>query len=117
MHRRPIISRPRSTASGVTSRSTSSRYSERPTKAPRATAIGSPIIPVPGIPTPIAFLRMLALRRTAILSGLAPSVSAARAVHSATAIGSVHPMAGTTSRLMRSMILRRSDKDSIAGYS
>ena len=27
------------------------------------------------------------------------------------------PMAGTTSRLMRSMILRRSDKDSIAGYS
>lgn len=60
--------------------------------------------PVPGIPTPMAFLRMLALNRAVIFSGREPSVSVARATHSATAIGSVHPMAGTTSRWMSAMM-------------
>ena len=32
-------------------------------------AMGKPIIPVPGMPTPIAFLRMFALKRTSIFSG------------------------------------------------
>ena len=77
---------------------TSNWYSERPIVAPSATAIGRPIIPVPGMPTPMAFFRILALNRTAIRSGSAPNVSVARATHSATAIGSVHPMAGMTSR-------------------
>ena len=36
-----------------------------------------------------------------------------RDVHSATAIGSVHPMAGTTSRLMRAMIRFRSFWDNM----
>ncbi len=104
MRRSSIMVRPRSTASGVTSRSTSRPYSERPIVAPSATAIGRPIIPVPGMPTPIAFLSMLALNRTSIRSGSAPSSSAARAAHSATATGSVHPMAGITSRRTRSNI-------------
>ena len=51
---------PCSTASGVTSFKTSSSYSERPINAPNATAIGRPIMSVPGIPTPIAFFRILA---------------------------------------------------------
>ena len=59
--------------------------------------MGSPTIPVPGIPTPMAFFNILALNRTSIFSGFAPSVSAALATQSATAIGSVHPIAGITS--------------------
>ena len=43
-------------------------------------AIGNPTIPVPGIPTPIAFFRMLALRNTSVFSGLQPKTSAALAV-------------------------------------
>ena len=57
-------------------------------------------MPVPGMPTPMAFFSMLALSSTLISSGLRPSVSAAFAVQSATAIGSVQPMAGTTSLCM-----------------
>ena len=67
---------------------------ERPTSAPMAMAMGSPIIPVPGIPTPMAFLRMFAESSAVMCCGLQPSVSVARAVHSATAMGSVQPMAG-----------------------
>ena len=68
------------------------------------------------MPTPIAFFRILALSRTSIRSGRTPSVSAARAVQSATAIGSVHPMAGTTSRFIRATIRARSSRG-IAGDS
>ena len=60
--------------------------------------MGSPTIPVPGMPTPIAFLRMLALRRAQIRVGSVPSRSVARAVANATQMGSVQPMAGTTCR-------------------
>ena len=42
-------------------------------------------------------------------SGLRPKVSVALATQRATAMGSVHPMAGTTSRLMRAMICSLSD--------
>ena len=59
--------------------------------------MGRPIIPVPGMPTPIAFFRILALSNTFILSGFVSSVSVALATHNATAMGSVHPIAGTTS--------------------
>ena len=59
--------------------------------------MGNPIMPVPGIPTPIAFFRMLALSKTVIFSGISCNISFARAVQRDTAIGSVHPTAGTTS--------------------
>ena len=72
--------------------------------APRATAIGKPIMPVPGMPTPIAFFRMLGLSFKSIFSGRHPSASVAFATQSATAIGSVHPTAGITSLLTSSMI-------------
>ena len=39
-----------------------------------------------------------------MLSGIVPRVSVAFATHNATAIGSVQPIAGTTSRLMRATI-------------
>jgi hypothetical protein len=76
--------------------------------APKAIAIGRPIIPVPGIPTPIAFLRILALSRTEIFSGSVPNNSVARATHNDTATGSVQPMAGITSLLIRAIIASRS---------
>ena len=66
--------------------------------------MGSPIIPVPGMPTPIAFFRILALNKTSIFSGFAPKVSVAFATHKATAMGSVQPMAGTTSRCTKAII-------------
>ena len=75
---------------------TSNWYSDFPINAPKAIAIGKPIIPVPGIPTPMAFLRIFAESNTRTFSGLEPSSSAARATHNATAIGSVQPTAGTT---------------------
>ena len=97
--------RPCATASGVQSRSTSSPYSLLPMSAPRAMAMGSPTIPVPGIPTPMAFLRMFAESRTSMRAGtrsLHPftvwSFSVARAQARATQMGSVQPMAGTTCR-------------------
>ena len=95
---------PCSSVSGVRSLSTSSWYSDLPISAPSAMAMGRPIMPVPGIPTPIAFFRMLALSITVIFSGRLPSISVALATQSATAIGSVQPTAGTTSRAMRSRI-------------
>ena len=98
---------PSSRVSGVRSLITSSWYSDFPTNAPKAIAMGSPIIPVPGIPTPMAFLRMFAESSAVMCCGLQPSVSVARAVHNATAMGSVQPTAGTTSRWMRSMICLR----------
>lgn len=64
----------------------------------KGVAIGSPIIPVPGMPTPIAFLMMFPLRPRLISSGCIPKSSVALATASDTAIGSVHPSAGTTSR-------------------
>ena len=54
------------TAAASTSRNTSKPYSECPATAPSATAIGRPVIPLLGIPTPIAFLNMLALNATSI---------------------------------------------------
>lgn len=51
-----------------------------------------------GMPTPMAFFRMLALSRASILSGLQPNFSVAYAVHNATDMGSVQPIAGTTSQ-------------------
>ena len=91
-------------ASGQTSLMTSSWYSLLPMMAPRAMAMGRPIMPVPGMPTPMAFLRMLALSSAVIFSGLVPNASVARATHRATAMGSVHPTAGTTSRLINAII-------------
>ena len=75
--------------------------------APSATAIGKPIIPVPGMPTPMAFFSMLPLSNTRIFSGRWPKSSVALAVQSATAIGSVQPTAGTTCRLISAMICSR----------
>ena len=98
---------PSSSASGVRSFSTSNWYSLLPMSAPRAMAMGSPIIPVPGIPTPMAFFRILALSRATIFSGLQPNCSLAFAVHRATAIGSVHPIAGTTSLCTKAIICSR----------
>ena len=96
---------PLATASSSTSFSTSSSYSDFPIRAPRATAMGRPIIPVPGMPTPMAFFRILAESSTSMRSGTEPSSSTALHTHSATAIGSVQPTAGTTSLLTRAMIL------------
>jgi hypothetical protein len=70
-------------------------------------AIGSPTIPVPGIPTPMAFLMMLALSLASIFSGRQPNFSVAFAVQSATHVGSVHPMAGTTSWCISAMMRSR----------
>ena len=66
-------------------------------------------MPVPGIPTPIAFFKILALNNTSIFSGFTPNVSAALATQSATAIGSVHPIAGITSFFISSIICCLSD--------
>ena len=63
----------------------------------------SPVIPVPGIPTPRAFLRMLGLTVTLSLSGGSPKALAAWAEAKATAIGSVQPKAGSTSLFMVAM--------------
>ena len=71
--------------------------------------MGRPTIPVPGIPTPMAFFSILALSKTSIFSGFTPNVSAALATQSATAIGSVHPIAGMTSFLINSIICLLSD--------
>jgi hypothetical protein len=79
-------------------------------------AIGRPIIPVPGIPTPMAFFSMLALRSTEIFLGLSPSVSVAFATQRATAIGSVQPIAGTTSFFMSAIICSLSDFEIIFGF-
>jgi len=97
----------------VISLSTSSPFSDLPTKAPRAMAIGSPVIPVPGIPTPIAFFSTLGLKKTSIESGLLSSTSVALAVHSETAMGSVHPTAGIISCCMIALIRDRSSIGSI----
>ena len=48
---------------------------------------------------------MLPLKLSEIFSGRLPSSSVALATQSDTAAGSVQPMAGTTSRCIRSMIL------------
>ena len=69
--------------------------------APNAIAIGNPVIPVLGMPTAKAFLYTFLERYTSISSGSDPNNSFARATHNATAIGSVHPMAGTTSQRSR----------------
>ena len=61
-------------------------------------------MPVPGIPTPIAFFRIFALKKTSIVSGAWPKISAALADAKATAIGSVHPIAGITSRWINLII-------------
>ena len=63
-----------------------------------AEAISKPTMPVPGMPTPMAFFKMLVLTHSAIFSGRQPSVSVAFATASATAIGSVQPSAGLISR-------------------
>ena len=79
-------------------------------------AMGSPIMPVPGMPTPMAFFRILALSHTVILVGTRPNSSVARATHSATAMGSVQPTAGTTSRFI-SARMRTLVSLSIIGFS
>ena len=71
--------------------------------------MGSPTISVPGIPTPIAFFSIFALNNTSIFSGFILRVSAALATQSATAMGSVHPIAGITSFLIKSIICFLSD--------
>ena len=98
---------PSSKVSGVRSLITSSWYSDFPMSAPNEMAIGKPIIPVPGMPTPIAFFKMFADKNALIFSGFCPNSSVARAVQSATAIGSVQPTAGTTCRCIKSMICSR----------
>ena len=80
-------------------------------------AIGSPTIPVPGMPTPIAFFRILALSLTSTRSGLCPSSSVALAVASATQTGSVQPMAGTTPFLIMRIIASRSSLLIINGFN
>ena len=105
------------TLSGVQPLSTSSCFSLSPISTPKAMAIGKPIIPVPGIPTPIAFLSTLALSRTSIRSGVCAKSSLAFAAHSATAIGSVHPMAGTTCRCISSRMAFLSFSDSMVSLS
>ena len=105
----------RATASGVSSFSTSSPRLELPHTAPRAAATGRPTMPVPGMPTPMPFLRMLPLTATSSLKSafmrqepqqgqFSEIISAALATASATAMGSVQPSAGFTSCLMRPMI-------------
>ena len=71
-------------------------------------AMGNPTIPVPGMPTPIAFLRMLALKKTSIFCGRVPNISVAFAVASATQMGSVQPIAGTTQCRTSAVICWRS---------
>ena len=107
---------PSSRVADVRSLITSRPYSDLPTMAPRAMAMGRPIIPVPGIPTPIAFFRMFADRCASIFSGRHPRSSVARATQSDTHIGSVQPTAGTTSRLMRLIICSRMLLSSITVY-
>ena len=98
---------PCSKSSGERSFNTSSLYSLLPMRAPNAMAMGRPIMPVPGIPTPMAFFRMLPLRLATICSGCCPNCSLAFAVQRATAIGSVQPMAGTTSCWTRAIMRSR----------
>ena len=85
-------------------------------RAPKAMAMGRPVIPVPGMPTPIAFFRMLALSKAVMCAGFCPSFSVALAVHNATHIGSVQPMAGTTSSCTRAMIRSRVSLSIIDDY-
>ena len=99
---------PSSTISGVLSRSTSNPYSDLPTNTPIAMAMGSPDIPVPGMPTPMAFFSTLALSHISSFSGITVSNSFTFATAKATAIGSVQPMAGVTSCRIRAMISFRS---------
>ena len=117
-HTRPssIYCRACATASGVQSFRTCNLYSERPMSAPSAMATGSPVMPVPGIPTPIAFLRIFALSRASIFSGVQPSNSVARLTASATHPGSVQPTAGTTCRRTSAVICCFSSKVSISLY-
>ena len=91
-----------STWAGVRSRRHSSPRALLPPSAPAAAAMFRPISPVPGTMTPIPFLSRLALTSTQRRSGMAPRVSAALAAVRATAMGSVHPRAGTTSWWIRS---------------
>ena len=79
------------------SRKTSNPNFDFPIIAPKEIAIGRPIILVPGIPTPIAFLMTFELKKTSILSGRCSNNSEAFATHKETAMGSVQPMAGTIS--------------------
>ncbi len=87
----------------VTPLSTSSSFDGSPPLIPSAAAIGSPTMPVPGIPTPKPFFMMLPLRAISALSTGLPKSFAEVAAASATAIGSVQPSAGTTSLLKASM--------------
>ena len=80
-------------------------------------AIGNPIILVPGIPTPIAFLVMLELKKTSIFSGRCSNSSAAFATHNDTAMGSVHPIAGTISCSINCLIASRSVKGNIITFN
>jgi hypothetical protein len=67
-------------------------------------AMGRPIIPVPGIPTPMEFFRIFELKLASIRNTGSFSTSLALATANATAIGSVHPIAGTTSRFIKDRI-------------
>ena len=61
----------------------------------------------------VAFFKIFALKRAVIFSGREPSNSVARATHNDTAIGSVQPMAGTTSRFIIATIASRISFDNI----
>ena len=104
-------------SSASKSRRTSKPYSDLPIKAPKAIAMGSPIILVPGIPTPIAFFITLELKKISILSGRCSNSSDAFATHNDTAIGSVQPIAGTISCSIKYFIALRSLKDNISVFN
>ena len=108
---------PFSTASELESFRTSSPYSDLPMMAPRAMAIGRPIMSVPGMPTPMAFFRMLALKKACMSVGRLPSISVALAVQRATAIGSVQPIAGTTSLCISAIICSLSSLGIILSFT
>ena len=107
----------RATALSETPWRTSRPRAGSPHTAPSAAAMGRPTMPVPGMPTPIPFLRMLPLTSTAMRKsavcrqrGQSPQceqfsemMSTAFATARATAMGSVQPRAGFTSLWMSSM--------------
>ena len=83
---------------GDTSAITSRLRSARPATMPAAAAASIPLSPpVWGTTTLFAFLMILPLAATSTRTGRVPSSSRARAAANAMAIGSVHPIAATSS--------------------
>ncbi len=79
---------------------TSSSFDTSPLTMPAIALAAIPLSPpVLGTVTHIAFLTMLPLHSTSTLSGIQPRTSLALAAAKAIAIGSVQPIAGTSSSL------------------